>query len=96
MQNVKTIEAVERERERERVTFSQIGFICGGKNNDAKEAIYTNEIEVKKEGKQLNRKIVKKRIGISLQNLLQKVSFVDKGLSFLCVSKKRKTKDKYT
>ena len=32
MQNVKTIEAVERERERE--TFSQIGFVCGAQNRN--------------------------------------------------------------
>ena len=31
-ENAETIETVERERERERVVFSKIGFICVGKN----------------------------------------------------------------
>ena len=33
-QGFKTLEAVERERERERVTFSQIGFVYGAQNRN--------------------------------------------------------------
>ena len=91
--NLKMVEAVERERERERVVFSKIGFICGGKNNAAKAATYTNEFEVKEEGKKFNI-IIEKRIGNSLQVLLRIIQLAI-CLSFLRMWKGKIVKDEY-